>query len=745
MKHGFRELRWVAIALWAPIACFGAARASIAQEAGAAEAPASEAPLKPSRSGDPAVRALMEAKLATPAELLRAADTLIDLGAMLEADSLVKRLAAEKLDDAALSALAEQFGSAIFLKLALTADVQPAGKQFADAVMAAADRQARDPKRLAALIGQLKDANPAVRRAAIVRLRSGREDAIKLLVSVLGDDSRAAEHPAVRQALAHFGTEAVEPLKAVARSATAPLAAQAIRVLGSLDQAEVAVDLFAAGLLADGDPQVRAAARESLKALIGRVPDVDESVATLERFARSYYDGRRKLDGDLEGQVASWRWNSQTSELTSERVSAHVAALEIARDLAQDASRLAPRSRAVQRLYLGALAEAASYRAGFGGPLPEGPGTALEILAAQESNVIEALLEESVAGEHTAAATVAAGLLGRAGEAELLYRRSPLPSALIQAVRHPDRRLRMAAIDAVLGLKPSKPFPGSSFVVDALGYLAGSFGAPKALAADARPLEAELQAGLLAAIGYDVEAATNDRAALAEAIASPDFEVALIDFSLAAPVSGQLLEQFRRDNRTARLPIGIVASSDDLDRAERLAQRTPLTAVVIRTQDPDRLRFQIDLLLGKLGRSAVSIDERRGQAARAVAWLAQMSAAPRGLYNLRRIETSLANAAWDPELGPQAAEILATLGTADSQKTLVNLASFAAQPLELRQAAAKAFAASVADYGALLTTGEIQQQYDRYNQSETQDQATQKVLASILDVVEARAVADQAD
>jgi hypothetical protein len=124
MKHGFRELRWGVIALWAPIACFGAARASIAQEADAAEAaPASEAPLKPSRSGDPAVRALLEAKLATPAELLRAADTLIDLGAMLEADSLVKRLAAEKLDDAALSALAEQFGSAIFLKLALTAEV----------------------------------------------------------------------------------------------------------------------------------------------------------------------------------------------------------------------------------------------------------------------------------------------------------------------------------------------------------------------------------------------------------------------------------------------------------------------------------------------------------------------------------------------------------------------------------------------------------------------------------------------
>jgi CheY-like chemotaxis protein len=303
----------------------------------------------------------------------------------------------------------------------------------------------------------------------------------------------------------------------------------------------------------------------------------------------------------------------------------------------------------------------------------------------------------------------------------------------------------MAAIDAVLGLKPSKPFPGSSFVVEALGYLVASFGAPKALAADARPQEVEFQAGLLATLGYDAEAATSDRAALAEAIASPDFEVALIDFSLAAPVSGQLLEQFRRDNRTARLPIGIVASSDDLESAERLARRTPLTAVVVRTRDPGGLRFQIDLLLEKLGRSAVSSEERRSQAAQAVAWLREMSKAPRGLYNLRGIEPSLASAVWDPELGPQATEILATLGTASSQRVLVDLASFVAQPLELRQAAAKAFAVSVADFGALLTSGEIHQQYDRYNRSETQDQATQKVLASILDVVEARAVADQAD
>jgi hypothetical protein len=51
----------------------------------------------------------------------------------------------------------------------------------------------------------------------------------------------------------------------------------------------------------------------------------------------------------------------------------------------------------------------------------------------------------------------------------------------------------------------------------------------------------------------------------------------------------------------------------------------------------------------------------------------------------------------------------------------------------------------VARHGTLLTSGEILLQYDRYNQSETQDRQTQLVLASILDSVEARAAAEQTE
>jgi hypothetical protein len=57
--------------------------------------------------------------------------------------------------------------------------------------------------------------------------------------------------------------------------------------------------------------------------------------------------------------------------------------------------------------------------------------------------------------------------------------------------------------------------------------------------------------------------------------------------------------------------------------------------------------------------------------------------------------------------------------------------------LPARQAAVAAFREAVQRCGLLLTTGEIQRQYDRYNQSAREDPATQKVLGLILDCIEA--------
>ncbi len=171
MKRCTTSFRRCAVAVCSAALLLGAASRSPAQEA-ATPSPA-DVRVKPSRANDPVVRALLESKPSTPSQLLQAVDTLLDLGAIAEADELLKQLAGQQLDDEALAGLAQQFGSSMLLKLTLAPDLQPAGKQFADAVRTAADRLARDPQRLADLIEQLKSPESAIRRGAMVRLRSG--------------------------------------------------------------------------------------------------------------------------------------------------------------------------------------------------------------------------------------------------------------------------------------------------------------------------------------------------------------------------------------------------------------------------------------------------------------------------------------------------------------------------------------------------------------------------------------------
>ena len=128
--------------------------------------------------------------------------------------------------------------------------------------------------------------------------------------------------------------------------------------------------------------------------------------------------------------------------------------------------------------------------------------------------------------------------------------------------------------------------------------------------------------------------------------------------------------------------------------------------------------------------------ERGRQATVALEGLAVLAEQAPQWFDSRRLVPAVERAIYVPELSAPAAIVLGKLGTSTGQRSLVDLAGRLTQPIDARQAAALAFAGSVRRHGILLTTGEIRQAYDTYNASEKQDEATQKVLASILDALE---------
>ena len=188
-----------------------------------------------------------------------------------------------------------------------------------------------------------------------------------------------------------------------------------------------------------------------------------------------------------------------------------------------------------------------------------------------------------------------------------------------------------------------------------------------------------------------------------------------------------------------------MARAGFLKRAERIAEDDPLTIAFSQPIDAAAARWQLGQLTALTPREFVGFSERQDLAVRALDCLAKLATdheymVPAGkLYDMRRVEDAVLAGLLVPRLSGHAVAVLANLGTPASQRALVDVASRSVNPLPIRQAAGRAFASNVRRFGLLLDRAAIRLQYTRYNQSVSQDRATQQVLASILDTIESRA------
>jgi hypothetical protein len=180
----------------------------------------------------------------------------------------------------------------------------------------------------------------------------------------------------------------------------------------------------------------------------------------------------------------------------------------------------------------------------------------------------------------------------------------------------------------------------------------------------------------------------------------------------------------------------VLSGQDQFERAKEIVAGDPLAEPFPEPKNVAGMTILVERLLNRAATGAVLPEERRHQAAKAMAYLAALSGEKQSLYDLRRQEPAVQSALYEPTLTQPAANVLSMLGTATSQRELVDLASRTGQPLAARRAAVAAFGQSVSRYGIRLTSEEIKGQYDRYNKCASADADTQQVLADILDWIE---------
>lgn len=696
-------------------------------------------PMEVPEPENPAVQAVLESKPGTPAELVRAAGQLAAFKRPDLAKRFLKIVLEAKLDQQQLTALHDRFGSGLFLEMATRKELAPEAGQLKEAVLSAVDRDLRDPQRLAGLIDQLVDPSANKRYQAMDGLRRARSASVGPMLKVLADPAQAAKHANVRAAMVRIGADAVAPLEAVLESPDARLQIEAIRLLADLNARDTRPLLLATLASGERSPEVRVAAQQAYGRLIGHPPEGREAARMLQQEAERYATGSQPLKPDDEGRVELWRWDEAKKEPVSNRYPVDDARRFLASRLARAAYSVDPEDREILLLHLATLLEWARYENGLDKPLPTGPGTAAEYAARARfgPGVIEEVLRYAMDRGHAGAATAAARILGRIGTAGQLLEQGAEPAPLVRAARHADRRLRFAAVEAILNLEPMSPFPGSSYVSDALAFFAASRGTRRALVAGPVTAETRRVAGYLVAMGYEPDTAVTGREMLDKALSSPDYELALVDAALGYPTPDLLIQQLHHDCHTALLPVGIVARSGQLERAEHMARRDRLAAAFVRPHTADAVQWQVEQLAALVGPEAVSQAERLAQAAQALQWLDELSREnPKVFFNLRRAEGAAIGALYVPELGEKASIVVAGMGTAESQTALVDLASRWTQPVELRGAAAKAFRQSIQEHGILLTSRQLLAQYDRYNESETLDVPSQRILGFLLDCIE---------
>ena len=687
---------------------------------------------------DPVVLAIRESNPTAPADLMFAVRTLFEMDRPKEAKHYLKKLLAAAPNQQTLVGFHRELGPGFFFRLERAEPMQPEGKRLAEAVRKAAYRASRDPARLRTLVKQLSDPSFTVRLAAVDGLRAADTAAVAPLLEALADPNRAGEHPQIRAAFVDLGEPMIEPLLGALDAPDQALRIQVMQTLGQFRTARAIPLLVGPFLSGDAPAPVREAAARALVEIVGQVPTRFDVEQYLYRRAKAFLDGAPPGRVDYRGRITLWQWDAEQKACVAKRYPAADAALMMAARLSRELYRIAPDNPDFRRLFLVANLEFAKIQTGLGRPLPKGPGTLWQQASSLGVDAIEDVLVRAMANGRAAAAIAAAELLGAMGDGRLLASEDGRPRPLAAALQHSDRRVRMAAAEAIMRFDPKRPYAGSSFLPETFGYVIRTVGAPRALVAHPRVEKSQTLVGMLEQIGYRADAARTGRETFLLAAKHPDYEFVLISDALDYPDANETVQMLRHDPRTSRLAVGLMAREANVERARRTAELDPLLEAFPRPHNATMMAYQVSRLLDLAGRNRLGFEERLAQASRALDHLARLARHPEdySFYDLYRQQDALLSALFTPELSVQAAVVLGYLGTPEAQRALVTLASQHARPLAERQAAAKGFAVAVQRRGLLLTREEILVQYDRYNRSETLDRGTQQVLGSVLDAIE---------
>ncbi|MCS6977125.1 MAG: hypothetical protein NZM31_08990 [Gemmatales bacterium] len=625
------------------------------------------------------------------------------------------RLSAEPDQEKFLISLYEKDGLGYFVKLSNIPELRELKEKDPDTekerpvvdllmqrISRAVTARLRDPERIRFFVRRLAGSTEE-RAYAIEQLRRVGPAAVPAIVEMLRDpqlDAKAKEP--YYSALFKLNRDAGPPLLACLDSKDARLQMMVLDwFLFSADE-RIIPYLWYLSASKDAMPAIQDRAKTALSRFtrtpISELPD--PKAMCLKEAARWYNHQVEPPPGE---SPTVWVWDETAGPLPK-LVTQSQAEEYWATYWARKALDLDPTYEPAQILLLSAMMDKAHERGGVEQGLDKIAPEVHQLLSGSRSQLLENILDKAMAEHRNAVALAAARALQPIGEWRLVRNSASGLPPLVRALSYPDRRVQMAAAEAILNIPTSDGFLGASRVVEVLRRAITGDVMPRALIAFSDETAARQFADLVRQLGFEPSIALNGRQAVKLAAELGDLEIAFLDPKLSE-VGGvnAVVAQLRGNADTAGIPIVLVGEPDQERAMKSLASRYPRVSVI--SPPPvtlEMLKLNLDPVLKDRESVPLSAAERKAYAESALEWLRRMASGEKPGYDVRPAEPALLRALGDDDLAAGASAVLALRGGKANQQALADLVLSGSRSEEVRAEAARHLRASMQRHGIFL-------------------------------------------
>jgi hypothetical protein len=655
--------------------------------------------------------------------------------------------------DKDLVAVERDRGFASFLRLrnvrwSTDAKLDAEGRQLAEQaierVNAAVRRELGDPRRIARFIQNLS-ASPQERSYAIGELQRAGALAMPQIIATLRQETDPFQLTQILSIIPTLPADTVQPLLASLDMSDKPvLRAQLLqslgqrRDLGQLTGRAETNPLPTMIYLAASPSQpteVRRAAADIASRLLAVAPSrLPIAKVELTRFADRFY--RHEAPFINPNAVPIWRWEGD--HLVSYSATASQAEEYFGLRYARWALELDPAYEPAQVLFLSLATEKAMERGGLEHSLAQSAPEVHDLLATVYAGALIQTLDRALAEKRTNVALGVTRALGERAEVQAARSERTRPGALVRALDYPDRRVQLAAADALLRLPGPPVHNAGARVVEVLRRALAADSetslpvAPqRVLVAAFNPAQGRQMADAVRAAGLEVVVVRTGRELLRRLNEAADIDAVIVDAEIPYTPLEDTLASLRYDIHYGLLPVRVVyepclagATTYVADGRLMTVSLPQSTAEVCNARTEARLNRLIesyrqvavvrgplttDLVKQELNQQAqvdqppagppLSPSERKAQSLLAMEWLDRLAICPTWQYDVTPAGRAIREAIAVPELAKLAIDATGRLPGRDPQIDLANAVLNAQLPADIRALAAEALVRHAALHG----------------------------------------------